>query len=109
MTTAKPRRPLKTHPEGTPFDGTIGDAWDQSQASWPVPPTAPADAPNVLFIMLDDLGYAQLGCFGGLADRIRTPHMDALAAGGLRYRNFHTTALCSPTRAALLTGAIITR
>ena len=72
--------------------------------SWPVAPAPPDGAPNVVFIVLDDLGYAQLGCYGGLGDRIRTPHIDALAAGGLRYRNFHTTALCSPTRAALLTG-----
>jgi arylsulfatase A-like enzyme len=60
-----------------------------------------AGAPNVLVIVLDDLGFAQLGCFGG---DIATPHIDALAAGGLRYRRFHVTALCSPTRACLLTG-----
>ena len=59
------------------------------------------DAPNVVVILLDDTGFAQLGCFGS---DIETPNIDRLAAGGLRYTNFHTTALCSPTRAALLTG-----
>lgn len=57
--------------------------------------------PNVVMVVLDDLGFAQLGCFGsGLA----TPRIDALADGGLRYNRFHVTALCSPTRACLLTG-----
>ena len=95
---------LKTHLDGSDFDGVIGDTRDDSTPSWPVAASSPAGAPNVVFIVLDDLGYAQLGCYGGLGDRIRTPNIDALAAGGLRYRNFHTTALCSPTRAALLTG-----
>jgi arylsulfatase A-like enzyme len=57
--------------------------------------------PNVVFIVLDDAGFADLGCYGS---EINTPNIDRLAAGGLRYNNFHTTALCSPTRAALLTG-----
>ena len=57
-----------------------------------------------MIVLFDDLGFAQLGCFGGLGGRIRTPHIDRLAAEGLRYQNFHTTALCSPSRAALLTG-----
>ncbi len=61
----------------------------------------PAGAPNVLLVVLDDVGFAQLGCFGSDID---TPTFDRLAAGGLRYANFHTTALCSPTRACLLTG-----
>ena len=61
----------------------------------------PAGAPNVVFIVLDDVGFSDLGCFGS---EIETPHIDRLAAGGLRYTNFHTTALCSPTRACLLTG-----
>jgi arylsulfatase len=55
----------------------------------------------VVVVVLDDVGFAQLGCFGSDID---TPVLDRLAAGGLRYTNFHTTALCSPTRAALLTG-----
>src|SRR5690349_8656981 len=59
------------------------------------------DAPNVLVIVLDDLGFGQLGCFGS---DIATPNIDRLAAGGLRYTSFHVTSLCSPTRASLLTG-----
>ena len=68
---------------------------------FPATPTPPAGAPNVLIIMTDDVGYAASSTFGGA---IPTPTLDALAANGLRYNNFHTTALCSPTRAALLTG-----
>nr|WP_245354321.1 arylsulfatase [Brachybacterium sacelli] len=58
-------------------------------------------SPNVVLVLLDDVGFASLGCYGS---EISTPTMDALASRGLRYRNFHTTALCSPTRASLLTG-----
>ena len=58
-------------------------------------------APNVLFIVLDDTGFGQLGCFGS---PIRTPNLDRLAAGGLRFNNMHTTALCSPSRSCMLTG-----
>jgi arylsulfatase A-like enzyme len=65
------------------------------------PQSAPAGAPNVLIILLDDAGYSQTSTFGG---SIPTPTLDALAANGLRYTRFHVTALCSPTRAALLTG-----
>ncbi len=61
----------------------------------------PQGAPNVLLVVLDDVGFAQLGCFGSDID---TPTLDRLAADGLRYSNFHTTALCSPTRACVLTG-----
>lgn len=64
-------------------------------------PKAPNGAPNVVIIMLDDVGYSTASTFGGLAE---TPVMDQLAAGGLRYTNFHTTGLCAPSRAALLTG-----
>lgn len=64
-------------------------------------PAPPAGAPNVVLVVLDDVGFAHLGCYGST---IETPHIDALAAAGRRYRNFHTTAMCSPTRAALLTG-----
>ncbi|MGV0750917.1 arylsulfatase [Mycolicibacter minnesotensis] len=65
------------------------------------PQRPPQDAPNVVVILLDDLGFAQFGCYGS---DISTPTIDRLAAGGLRYNRFHVTALCSPTRAALLTG-----
>jgi arylsulfatase A-like enzyme len=83
------------------FGGVIGPSWRESTAWWPPEPTAPPGAPNVLVIVLDDVGYAQLGCYGSDID---TPNIDALAAGGVRLANFHTTSLCSPTRACLLTG-----
>jgi arylsulfatase len=92
---------LLLYPEGTPFSGVIGRTVGESTPAWPVPSRPKDGAPNVVFILLDDVGFAQLGCFG--AD-IRTPTLDRLAAGGLRYRDFHTTAICSPTRACLLTG-----
>ena len=62
---------------------------------------ARAGAPNIVFILLDDVGFAQFGCFGS---SIKTPNIDRIGFEGLRYTNFHTTALCGPTRAALLTG-----
>jgi arylsulfatase A-like enzyme len=92
---------LKTYPEGTPFTGSIGRTASDSEAAWPMPTKARSGAPNVLLVLLDDVGFAQLGCYGST---IRTPNIDRLAAGGLRYRDFHTTAICSPTRACLLTG-----
>lgn len=72
-----------------------------ARAEWPQPPKAPPGAPNIVLILLDDVGFAATSTFGGTA---ATPVLDRLAARGLRYNNFHTTALCSPTRAALLTG-----
>ena len=95
---------LRTYPEGQPHPGPIGRATAESQPAWPLPASPPAGAPNVIVVLFDDLGFAQLGCYGGLGGRIRTPHIDRLASAGLRYQNFHTTALCSPSRAALLTG-----
>jgi len=92
---------LRTYPEGTPFTGTIGRTAGESTAAWPMPPRARAGAPNVVVFLLDDVGFAQLGCYGS---DIATPTFDRLAAAGLRYRDFHTTAICSPTRACLLTG-----
>ena len=80
---------------------TIGRTISESTASFAPPPVPPTGAPNVVLIVLDDLGFAQLGCFGS---DVATPHIDALAAGGLRYNRFHVTSLCSPTRACLLTG-----
>ena len=88
-------------PDDPAFRGSIADTFSQSTADWPQERRAPAGAPNVLVILLDDLGFGQSGCYGGLID---TPHVDRLAAKGLRYTNFHTTGLCSPSRAALLTG-----
>lgn len=86
------------------FSGRIGRTAADSEPAWPSIPKAPDGAPNILLICLDDTGFGQIGCYGGLGGRIQTPNMDRLAARGLRYNNMHTTALCSPTRAALLTG-----
>jgi arylsulfatase len=71
------------------------------RGGFPQPPEAPARAPNILLVMTDDVGFGASGTFGGL---VPTPNLDALAASGLRYNEFHTTAMCSPSRAALLTG-----
>ena len=84
-----------------PFQGTIGMTVKDSKADFPKQLQPPAGAPNVLIIILDDVGFGHAGAFGGA---VPTPTMDRLAAKGLRYNTFHTTALCSPTRAALLTG-----
>ena len=83
------------------FGGRIGGDWRDSEPWWPPTPTPPAGAPNVVLIVLDDVGFAQLGCYGSDID---TPVLDGLSAEGIRLTNFHTTALCSPTRACLLTG-----
>ena len=93
-------KPL-VYQDGEPFPGVAGATLADSTPAWPVPRRAPAGAPNVLLVVLDDVGFAQIGCFGS---DISTPRFDGLAAEGLRYRNFHTTAMCSPTRACLLTG-----
>jgi arylsulfatase len=92
---------FRTYPEGSPFPGRIGKTARESQGAWPVGKSARIGAPNVIVVLLDDVGFAQFGCFGS---DIRTKTFDRLAAGGLRYRDFHTTAICSPTRACLLTG-----
>jgi arylsulfatase A-like enzyme len=83
------------------YKGTIGRTIPESKPWWPDYPRPREGAPNVLVVLFDDLGFSHLGCYGS---SIETPNIDRLAAGGLRYTNFHTTALCSPTRAALLTG-----
>jgi arylsulfatase len=83
------------------FHGFIGRTHQDSTPWWPKRVTPAPDAPNIVLLVLDDVGFAQLGCYGS---DIRTPCIDALAANGLRYTNFHATAMCSPTRAALLTG-----
>jgi arylsulfatase A-like enzyme len=83
------------------FKGVIGKTLAGSKEYWPEPVKAPADAPNIVWILLDDVGFGASSAFGGL---IQTPTFDALANNGLRYTNFHTTAICAPTRAALLTG-----
>ncbi|MGJ5093137.1 sulfatase-like hydrolase/transferase [Bradyrhizobium oligotrophicum] len=83
------------------FGGTIGRTIAGSRPWWPAPQQPPKGAPNILVVLFDDVGFSDFGCYGS---PIRTPAIDALAAQGLRYSGFHTTAMCSTTRAALLTG-----
>jgi arylsulfatase len=83
------------------FEGRIGSTYTDSQADLLSLPKAPAGTPNILLILLDDVGFGQTSTFGGPA---QTPTLQRLADGGLRYNRFHTTALCSPTRAAFLSG-----
>ena len=88
-------------PNDPVFGGVIGTSYKDSKPDWPPVQRPAKGAPNILVILLDDLGFGQLSCYGG---PIEAPHMAKLAAGGLQYNNFHTTSLCSPSRAALLTG-----
>ena len=84
-----------------PFEGEIARTQAESTPWWPTPPHPGDGAPNVVVVVLDDLGFSHLGCYGSDID---TPNIDRLAAGGLQFTDFHVTPLCSPTRAALLTG-----
>jgi arylsulfatase len=86
---------------GTAFPGVIGRTLSESSPAWPKPLRAKEGSPNVIFLVLDDVGYGQMSAFGGL---VNTPNIDRLAQNGLRYTNMHTTALCSPTRSCILTG-----
>lgn len=90
-------------PQARPFAGKIGQNYKESTPDWnpALPLAAPEGAPNVLTIVLDDVGFGHIGSYGG---PVNTPNLDKLAGAGLRYNNFHTTALCSPSRGALLTG-----
>ncbi|MBX3313600.1 MAG: arylsulfatase [Actinobacteria bacterium] len=83
------------------FGGRIGRTMAGSEHWWPSRSTPGPDAPNVVIVLVDDLGFSDLGCYGS---EIPTPNLDRLAAGGLQFTNFHVTPMCSPTRAALLTG-----
>lgn len=84
------------------FQGAVGRTYrDSDPPTFPKLVRPPAGAPNIVMILLDDVGFGQFGVFGG---GVPSPNMEKLAAQGLRYNRFHTTALCSPTRAALLTG-----
>ena len=87
--------------EAQPYQGVVGRTLAESKEWWPEPVKATTGAPNVVWILLDDVGFGATNTFGGL---IGTPTFDSLAANGLRYTNFHTTAICAPTRSALLTG-----
>lgn len=87
--------------QGDTFKGKLGFTMAESKPFWRMPPRPAEGSPNVLMIVLDDVGYGHLGCYGS---PIETPNIDRLADTGLRYNNFHTTAICSATRACLLTG-----
>ena len=84
-----------------PFAGVVDADRDKSKPDWPKPVTAPKGAPNVVLILLDDVGFGATSALGG---PVSTPELDKLAGQGLRYNNFHVNAMCSPTRASLLTG-----
>ncbi|TFV92967.1 arylsulfatase [Blastococcus sp. CT_GayMR20] len=90
-----------------PFRGVVNLDIRDSTPDWAPfsQPVAPPGMPNVVYVVLDDVGFGALGCYGGL---IETPNIDRIAAAGLRYTQWHTTALCSPTRSCLLTGRIHT-
>ncbi len=91
-------------PEATPggFAGRIGRTREESAPHWPPPrATPPRGAPNIVLLYMDDMGWSDPGCFGS---EIETPHLDRLAAEGLRFTNYTTHPICSPARAALLTG-----
>ncbi len=91
-----------------PFKGTINIDIRDSVPDWSPfePPKAPDGAPNVVYIVLDDVGFSAMSCYGG---PIETPNIERIAADGIRYTQWHTTALCSPTRSCLLTGRNHTR
>jgi arylsulfatase A-like enzyme len=109
QTTGEPGSPSATTtidgkylpPPPPPFGGVINLGAEQSKPYWPPTVVPPKGAPNVLLIMTDDQGYGVSGTFGGV---IPTPTLDRIANMGLRFTQFHSTALCSPTRAALITG-----
>jgi arylsulfatase A-like enzyme len=91
-----------------PFKGTINVDIRDSEPDWAPfeAPRAPEGSPNVVYVVLDDVGFGAMGCYGG---PIETPNIDRLASEGVRYTQWHTTALCSPTRSCLLTGRNHTR
>jgi arylsulfatase A-like enzyme len=93
--------PIVEYEAGQAFPGVIGRTAEESRPAWPAPVRAVEGAPNVVFIVLDDTGFGQLGCYGS---PINTPSLDRIAADGLRYNNMHTTALCSPSRSCIISG-----
>jgi hypothetical protein len=111
MSTSKSHKAITADTASTPsilprpdfhFSGEIGRTYlDSDPAQFPQPVKAPKGAPNILLILIDDAGFGQFSTFGG---GVPSPTMDRLAKEGLRFNRFHTTALCSPTRAALITG-----
>jgi arylsulfatase A-like enzyme len=98
----QPQRDVLPVPDITPAGHTTYDAKDRETSFPPIEPLRPPEgSPNVLIVLIDDVGFGASSAFGG---PIKTPNADRLAANGLKYNRFHTTALCSPTRQALLTG-----
>jgi hypothetical protein len=93
--------PIVEYGKGEAFPGVVGRTADESSPAWPALARPEKGAPNVVFVVMDDTGFGQLGCYGS---PIETPNFDRLAAGGLRYSNMHTTALCSPSRSCIITG-----
>jgi arylsulfatase A-like enzyme len=89
------------NPQDAPFGGEVRTTLKESRPWWPARAAPPAGAPNILIVLFDDVGFSDFGCYGS---PIKTPTIDHLATRGLRYTCFHTTAMCSTTRAALLTG-----
>src|SRR5512146_995785 len=85
-----------------PFRGKIDISRDKSTPDWPEAVKAPAGAPNIVLVLLDDVGFGATAALGG---PVETPELEKLAANGLRYNQFHVNAMCSPTRGALLSGA----
>ncbi|HEY4136418.1 MAG TPA: sulfatase-like hydrolase/transferase [Alphaproteobacteria bacterium] len=92
---------LKEYKSGTAFSGRMGRTVSESESAWPAPKRTKEGMPNVLYIVMDDTGFGQFGCYGS---PINTPNLDRLAKNGLLYTNMHTTALCSPTRSCIMTG-----
>ena len=97
----KPADGLKNGDPAFGWKGRMGKTFADSQPHWPEPTRAPKDAPNIVVVLLDDLGFAEMGCFGS---EIQTPNLDRLAARGLRFNNYTTVPMCAPARAALMTG-----
>jgi hypothetical protein len=98
---AASQTPSVLPPPQPPFQGKIERTVKDSTPDFPKSIEAPAGAPNILLILTDDVGFGATSTFGG---PIQTPNFQRVADGGLRYNMYHTTALCSPTRAALITG-----
>jgi arylsulfatase len=98
---ATAQTPKRIAEGGAPFEGRIGRTVKDSTPDFPKGIEAPVGAPNILLILTDDVGFGASSTFGG---PIQTPNFQQIADSGLRYNMFHTTALCSPTRAALITG-----
>lgn len=92
---------LKNGDPAANWQGKMGRTFTESKPHWPDPVKAPEGAPNIVVILLDDLGFAEMGCFGS---EIETPNMDRLAANGLRFNNYTTVPMCAPARAAIMTG-----